>query len=142
MEDRGWRSKGVVKQALGTRKALPSIWVCSNDVELLIIPWNLHTEEEEEEEEEAAAAEEEEDNDEEAEEEEEDDDDEERDPRSHRSMQPELGCRDFEFGVENSVVGATTAEFTPLLTILNVVGGVAELALFTSKKQQNKNTHI
>jgi hypothetical protein len=57
-------------------------------------------------------------------------------------MQPELGCRDFEFGVENSVVGATTAEFTPLLTILNVVGGVAELALFTSKKQQNKNTHI
>jgi hypothetical protein len=57
-------------------------------------------------------------------------------------MQPELGCRDFEFGVENSVVGATTAEFTPLLTILNVVGGVAELALFTSKKQQNKDTHI
>jgi hypothetical protein len=115
MEDRGWRSKGVVKQALGTRKALPSIWVCSNDVELLIIPWNLHTEEEEEEEEAAAAAEEE-DNDEEAEEEE-DDGEEERDPRSHRSMQPELGCRDFEFGVENSVVGATTAEFTPLLTI-------------------------
>ncbi len=117
--------------------------MCSNDVELLIIPWNLHTEEEEEEEEEAAAAaaaeEEEEDNDEEAEEE---DDDEERDPRSHRSMQPELGCRDFEFGVENSVVGATTAEFTPLLTILNVVGGVADLTLFTSKKQQNKNTHI
>ncbi len=136
MEDRGWRSKGVVKQALGTRKALPSIWVCSNDVELLIILWNLHTEEEEEQQ---AAEEEEQDNDEEAEEE---DDDEERDPRSHRSMQPELGCRDFEFGVENSVVGATTAEFTPLLTILNVVGGVAELALFTSKKQQNKNTHI
>ncbi len=136
MEDRGWRSKGVVKQALGTRKALPSIWVCSNDVELLIIPWNLHTEEEEQQQ---AAEEEEQDNDEEAEEE---DDDEERDPRSHRSMQPELGCRDFEFGVENSVVGATTAEFTPLLTILNVVGGVAELALFTSKKQQNKNTHI